>query len=342
MKITKKQPKFVKNRNFLTKIRLKNGISRCALLSIFILFLVPAYPLRGQAASGDVFLFSYFMGNGEDGLHWARSDDGLNWTAAHNGRSVLKPVVGEDKLMRDPCVLRGPDGVFRMVWTTAWYGHTIGYASSTDLLHWSEEKAIPVMAREPQAENCWAPEVIYDPAQRHYLIFWATSIPGRFPGTDESGHPGSDHLQLNHRIYSTTTRDFISFTPTRLHYDGGFDVIDATMARNGGEWLLFVKNETERPAPEKNIVLVRCRTPDGPFSAPSRPITGAYWAEGPTSIQIDGWWYVYFDKYRDKRFGVVRSRDLEHWEDLSNRLHMPEGIRHGTVIRVPRALADGL
>ena len=198
------------------------------------------------------------------------------------------------------------------------------------------------MSREPTAENSWAPEVIYDPIHHDYLIFWATSIPGRFPGTDATGHLGSDHKELNHRIYATTTRDFTAFTPTRLLYDGGFDVIDATMARNGEEWLLFVKNETERPAPAKNIVLLHAPTPEGPFSPPSPPITGAYWAEGPTSIQIDGAWYVYFDKYRDHRFGVVRSRDLVHWEDLSDRLHMPEGIRHGTVIRVPRALADGL
>ena len=87
-------------------------------------------------ASGadEVFLFSYFIGNGEDGLHLARSEDGLRWTALGNGRSFLTPRVGESKLMRDPCLLLGPDGVFRMVWTTSWAGGTIGYASATDLL----------------------------------------------------------------------------------------------------------------------------------------------------------------------------------------------------------------
>ena len=244
--------------------------------------------------------------------------------------------------MRDPCLLLGPDGIFRLVWTTSWWGHTIGYAHSRDLVRWEDQQAIPVMAGEPAAVNCWAPEVIYDPSQRHYLIYWATTIPGRFPATDESGRSTPDQRMLNHRIYSTTTEDFVAFAPTRLYYDGGFDAIDATVARNGGEWLLFVKNETERPKAEKNIRLVHAQTSDGPFSAPSDPITGNYWAEGPTSIQIDGWWYVYFDKYRDKKFGVVRSRDLVHWEDISDQLHMPAGIRHGTVLRVPRALADAL
>jgi hypothetical protein len=341
MKIRKKRPGIGQNPLFLTRICIKTNPRPWALAAIFVLFLARAASLYGEGPSPEVFLFSYFMGNG-DGLHWARSEDGLNWSAVGAGKSFLTPLVGENKLMRDPCVLRGPDGVFRLVWTTSWAGHTIGYASSPDLLHWSGQKAIPVMADEPTAENCWAPEVIYDPVHQDYLIFWATSIPGRFPGTDHSGHMGSDHHELNHRIYATTTRDFAAFTPTRLLYDPGFDVIDATMARADDGWLLFVKNETERPVPAKNLLLVRAATPEGPFAKPTAPITGAYWAEGPTSIRIDGAWYVYFDKYRDKKFGVVRSRDLAHWEELSDRLHLPGGIRHGTVIRVPRALADGL
>jgi hypothetical protein len=44
----------------------------------------------------------------------------------------------------------------------------------------------------------------------------------------------------------------------------------------------------------------------------------------------------------EKRFGVVRSRDLVHWDDISDQLIMPAGIRHGTVLRVPRAVADAL
>jgi beta-xylosidase len=289
-----------------------------------------------------VLLFSYFTGNGEDGLHLAQSDDGLNWTALNSGHSFLQPVVGENKLMRDPCILRGPDGVFRMVWTDSWWGHSIGYASSRDLVHWSPERAIPVMEGEPAAVNCWAPVIVYDAAKRHYLIIWATTIPGRFEATDPGGHPEKGHGNLNHRIYSTTTEDFTTWTPTRLHYDGGFDAIDATLAQDGGRWLLFVKNETERPKPEKNIRLVTAPTPDGPFSEPSAPITGAYWAEGPTPIRIGDAWYVYFDMYTSHRFGVVRSRDLVHWEDISGQLHMPPGIRHGSVFRVPRELADAL
>jgi beta-xylosidase len=327
---------------FFNDFLMKSDTPVTAFFARFARVLALVTPLIVHGADREVFLFSYFTGNGEDGLHLARSEEGLEWRALRAGRSFLAPVVGEDRLMRDPCVLKGPDGVFRMVWTTSWWGHTIGYASSRDLIHWSQEQAIPVMAGEPTAVNCWAPEVIYDAARRHYVIYWATTIPGRFPATDETGRTTARQRMLNHRIYATSTEDFVHYTPTRLLYDGGFDVIDATMAQDGDRWLMFVKNESERPRAEKNIRLVTAPSPDGPFSPVSPPITGNYWAEGPTSIRIGGWWYVYFDKYRDHAFGVVRSRDLEHWEDVSSELHMPQGIRHGTVFRVPAPVADAL
>jgi beta-galactosidase len=106
----------------------------------------------------DVYLFSYFVGQ-SDGLHLAYSYDGLQWTALNDGRSMLTPTVGNDRLMRDPSIVQGPDGTFHMVWTSSWNDQIIGYASSRDLIHWSEQRAIPVMKHEPQALNAWAPEL---------------------------------------------------------------------------------------------------------------------------------------------------------------------------------------
>ncbi len=282
------------------------------------------------------YLFSYFLGDGEDGLHLAWSRDGLKWDVLNNGRSYLVPQVGESKLMRDPCVLQGPDGQFHLVWTTSWEGKTIGHASSRDLVKWSEQKAVPVMAHEPDARNCWAPEIIYDPQKQHYLIFWSTTITGRFPETALSG----SRPDRNHRIYSTTTRDFDAFTPTRLHYDGGYNVIDATMIRGDDGWLMFVKNETEKPIPEKNIRLIRTPAPDGPFPRPSLPITGDYWAEGPSAVRIGDRYHVFFDKYRERRYGCVRSSNLETWEDVSAEVAFPDGARHGTVLPVRRRVVE--
>ena len=276
----------------------------------------------------EVYMFSYFMGNGEDGLHLAYSYDGLKWEALNDNKSFLTPKVGEDKLMRDPCIIKGPDGKFHMVWTVSWKEKGIGYASSEDLIHWSEQKSVPVMVHEPTARNCWAPEIFYDDDTKQYLIFWSTTIPGRFPETENTGDE-----KYNHRMYYTTTRDFETFSPTKLFYDQGFNVIDGTLIKEGGQYVLFLKDETRTP-PQKNIRIAISDKLTSDYSKPSQPITGDYWAEGPTPIKVGDYWIVYFDKYRDGKYGAVRSKDLKNWEDISDKISFPEGTRHGTAFKV--------
>ena len=109
--------------------------------------------------------------------------------------------------------------------------------------------------------------------------------------------------------------------------------------------MMLLKDETELPEAEKNIRVAYAENINGPYGEASVPITGDYWAEGPTGIDIDGSWHVYFDKYRKQdggKMGVVVSSDLETWEDRSEALTMPKGARHGTVIQVESELLDRL
>ena len=68
-----------------------------------------------KAPEKEVYLFSYFMGNGEGGLHLAASQDGKKWEALKDGQSILKPVIGKDKLMRDPSIVQDENGVFHKI-----------------------------------------------------------------------------------------------------------------------------------------------------------------------------------------------------------------------------------
>lgn len=289
-----------------------------------------------SAPKEKAYLFTYFKGNGEDGLHLAYSLDGLNFTTLNADKSFLTPVVGVSKLMRDPCLIQTNDGTFHMVWTAGWTERGIGYASSKDLITWSEQKYIMVMEKEPTARNCWAPEIIFDKKTKQFLIFWATTIPGRFPATEKGGDSN-----YNHRMYSVTTKDFETFSETKLFYDKGFNVIDATIINKGKNYVMFVKDETRTP-PQKNIRVTTSSSLFGPYSAPSEPITGKYWAEGPTSIKIKDTWYVYFDKYTEKKMGAVCSKDLINWEDISDKVSFPDGMRHGTVIEVEKKIIEKL
>lgn len=302
--------------------------------SLFLAFIIFGF-LNVQAQQKPL-LFTYFKGNGEDGLHLAYSRDGLTFTTLNNDKSLLQPVVGVSRLMRDPCLIRTPDGLFHMVWTAGWTERGIGYASSRDLINWSEQKYLEVMAKEPTARNCWAPEIVYDARQKQFLIFWATTIPGRFPATEKAGDDA-----YNHRMYCTTTKDFVTLSETKLFYDNGFNVIDATINKTGRNYTMFLKDETRTP-PQKNIRIATSKSLYGPWSEASEPITGKYWAEGPTAARINGKWTVYFDKYTEHKYGAVASPDLKKWEDISDRISFPEGARHGTIIEVDEKILQDL
>jgi predicted GH43/DUF377 family glycosyl hydrolase len=295
-------------------------------LSLCFIVCVLHFVLFAQSKDS-IYLFCYFKGNG-DGLHYACSEDGFKWKPLFKDSIVLKPTISKDKLFRDPCIIKGADDVYHMVWTVSWNNRGIGYASSKDLVHWSEQQFIPVMMHEDSARNTWAPEITYNPKKKEYMIYWASTIRGRFPQKDTAAESG-----YNHRMYYVTTKDFKMFSKTKLLYDPHFSVIDATIVRNGKRWIMFLKNETRFPV-EKNIRVATSKKLKGPYSKPGAPVTGNYWAEGPTATKIDGQWIVYFDKYRDRKYGAVSSSDLVHWADISDKVSFPPGVRHGTVFKI--------
>jgi len=294
------------------------------------LFIILVFLSFQSNVLAQVYLFSYFTDNGQDGLHLAYSKDGLTWEKLNGGKSLLTPTVGQDKLMRDPFILQGKDGVFHMVYTCSWKERQIGYTSSRDLINWSEQKAIPVMAHEPTAKNCWAPEMVYDPQNKNYIIFWATTIPGRHLDVASS----ENEKGLNHRMYCTTTSDFKTFSPTKMFFNPSFSVIDATILPRANIYYMFLKNENPNPA-EKNIRLTQSASAAGPYPIEvSAPITGKYWAEGPTALVVGDYVYVYFDKYMEHKYGAVRSKNMKDWEDVSDKITFPDGVRHGTALKV--------
>lgn len=297
---------------------------------LFFILLAAGFKMTAQVNNNIVYAFSYFKNNGEDGLHLAYSYDGYTWTALKKDQSFLQPVLSKDSLMRDPCIIRGADNKFHMVWTVSWNERGIGYASSADLINWSKQQYLPVMAQEDSARNCWAPEITYDAAKKEYMIYWATTIPGRFSAGDTSGD-----AKYNHRIYYVTTKNFKKFSETKLLYDKGFNVIDASIVPDGKKFVMFLKDETRYP-PQKNIRIATSIKLTGGFSDPSIPITGNYWAEGPTALKIGDQWIVYFDKYTEHKYGAVTSTDLVNWKDISDTIQMPPGIRHGTVLKITR------
>jgi hypothetical protein len=303
----------------------------------FLVALALAAPLFGA----DWALFTSFRRNGETGVFFALSQDGRSWKPLANNQAWLKPEH-DGMLMRDPWLGKGPDGVWHMLWTWGWTRQEsggqlqIGHASSKDLIHWSPQRAIPVMATEPAARNAWAPEAVWDAARKEWIVFWASTIPGRFPDTGKTGDSG-----YNHRIYAATTRDWETFSPSKLWFDPGFNCIDATVLRDGKRWVMVFKDERKTPQIKK-LRLAFADSPAGPWGGVTEPVS-ADWVEGPSVARFADAWWIYFDHYSSPRhYGALKTKNWKDFEDVTASLKFPEDHRHGTVVRIPERLARRL
>jgi hypothetical protein len=277
------------------------------------------------AAEKNIYLFTSFREPATDGLYFLYSLDGRHWTDL--GPSGLKPEIGDKKIMRDPSMAQGPDGVWHLVWTCGWNGDKgFGYASSPDLIHWSPEQFIPAMAHEPDAFNVWAPEIFYEKDSAQFLIVWATTIPFRFP-------KGQEDEKNNHRLYCTTTRDFVIFTPTRLYYDPGYSVIDAMVLQRGpNDYVLVFKDNTRL---QRNIKVAFSDNPAGPWHDDSKAFTPEF-TEGPTVAQVGNEYYIYYDGYRAKKYGAAKTTDFKTFMDASDEVSVPVGHKHGTIVMIDK------
>ncbi|MBS1660464.1 MAG: glycoside hydrolase family 43 protein [Bacteroidetes bacterium] len=275
------------------------------------------------------YLFTSFREPATDGLYFLGSEDGTHWTDL--GGSWLKPEIGEKKLMRDPSMAQGPDGVWHLVWTSGWNGDKgFGYASSTDLIHWSPQEFVPVMAGEADAFNVWAPEIFYEKDSAQFIIVWATTIPFRFP-------KGIEDEKNNHRLYCTTTKDFKTFAPTRLFFDPGYSVIDAMIVQRGAhDFVLVFKDNTRN---QRNIKVAFSDRASGPYHNDSKAFTPEF-TEGPSVAQVGKTYYIYFDSYREKKYGAVRTTDFKTFTGAE--VSVPVGHKHGTVVRVDRKTLERL
>jgi len=308
---------------------------KLAALALLLTFALPAIPQQQLGATTAPWLFAGFKGNGEEGVYYALSLDGYHWTIANQDRPVFHQNQ-RNELMRDPFLQRGPDGTIHLVWTWSWNSPTvIGHATSTDFIHWSAHQQLNVLANEPAAINAWAPALYYDTAKKHWLIFWSSTIPGRFPG-DNSGDNN-----LNHRIFSTTTTDFKTLTPAKLFFDPGYSVIDATILKTGSTYNLIFKDERKTPL-KKVLQTATGPTLEGPWSNISPPISEP-WSEGAAIIPVPGGYLAYYDHYvKPQHYRALFSPDLKTWTDATDRIAFPDKLRHGSFLQITPAEYESL
>lgn len=279
----------------------------------------------------EVYLFTSFHEPANEGLRFLYSYDGYKWDSIPG--IYLKPEVGVQKIMRDPSIVQGPDSTFHLVWTCSWKGDpAFGYASSKDLINWSEQQYIPIMAFDTTTVNVWAPELFYDDEANDFIIVWASTIPFKF----EKGIEDEDN---NHRLYYTKTKDFKDFTKAELLYDPGYSSIDAVIVkRDSADYVLVFKDNTR---PERNMKVAFATTPTGEYINPSTPFTGNF-TEGPSVVKVGDEWLIYFDAYDKKSYDAVSTKDFKTFTDINDKISIPIGHKHGTIFKAPESVLNKL
>lgn len=296
----------------------------------YLIFILLLTGLASCQPNKEYYLFSTFREPADKGLFLAYSEDGYHWTDL--GGPYLAPEVGKQKVMRDPSVVQGPDGVFHLVWTSSWQGDPgFGYASSKDLINWSEEQFIQVMT-DTSTVNVWAPELFYDDEKGTFIIIWASTIPYKF-------EKGEEDERNNHRMYYTSTRDFKTFTETKLFLDPGFSVIDCVIVKRGPQDYVLVLKDNTRP--NRNIKVAFAEDPLGPYHDISESFT-PFKSEGPGVAKVGEDYLIYFDEYGEKKYGAVKTKDFKTFTNISDQISLPEGHKHGTIFRVDQHIVDQL
>ena len=315
-----------------------------------------------QADDPEAYLFTSFREPSVSGLQYLYSLDGLHWDtipgvwlapAIGNDTTYIDAWTGEEKwpqfapenrVMRDPSIVQGPDGTFHLVWTTQWMGSKgFGYASSKDLIHWTDQRSIDIMDTIP-TNNVWAPELFYDDEAGQFVIIWSSQInPADYTDADREG------ANACHRLWYCTTRDFVTFSAPQRYYDPGFNSIDGYLLKRAAHDYVLVVKDNRKPG-FSNLFCVFSNSPYGPFHtadntpAGTTPTTtfGRTFSEGPCAVQLGDEWIIYFDQYHPQEYGAVSTTDFLTFTPIPERISVPADHKHGTIVKVRKSVIDAL
>ena len=293
----------------------------------------------GSAHAQDTgYVYAYFQGpwgeGGHSGVFMSFSEDGYTFQDLNDGNAVLQvegmPGFGFDEdQMRDPSVVYGPDGKFHMVWTTAdtEVNRNIGYAWSYDLQTWNDVQLVEIWdpLETPNINHTWAPEIEYNGGGEYEIVFTSNPYSG-LNGND-------DHLYL----WSMTTTDFSTFSAPEVFYDPGVTVIDGdkTYIPSTGTYIMPMEDAVSGQPNDISMATSTTGDPGTWTRDPSLTVDiFSQGTEGPSLIQIDGLWHLYFDYYGAGYLGLATSTDLVNWTESTSQTQLPSG-HHGTTFAAP-------
>lgn len=327
------------------------------ILRISMLVLLPAISMLGHAQQKTAddfegYLFAYFEGTGDiklqEQLRFAVSADGFNWSALNGNQ----PVIPSDKIsqtggVRDPHMLRGEDGSFYMTATdmftakNGWETNPgIVMLHSKDLVNW-QHSVIDLAKMYPKkfgnVKWVWAPQTIYDPEVRKYLVYFTV----RF---------NNDTKLDFYAAYAN--QNFTGFEKEpALMFSSRYGAIDGDIVFKDGLYHFFYKGNTKDSTGKEiknGIQQATSKSLRGPWKEDFRYLD----AYADTTIHVEGSgvfklnhsgeYILMYDLYSNQRYEFQRSTDLFHFsakpESFTKNFHP----RHGSVISITREEARRL
>ncbi len=294
------------------------------------------------------YLFVYFPANNNENIYYAISNDGYNFTPMNNGnRVVAADSVSLKKGLRDPHILRAPDGWFYMVNTDmkcseGWSSNRgMVLMKSKDLISWKHAKIhFPDRFKGTYFANVtrvWAPETIWD---QNYVN--KDGSKGRlmiyFSILTNDGKVSYDKV-----FYAYANDDFTDVLdePTYF-YDRGSATIDMDIVYNPNDSLYhaFYKNEgqggickvtTRNLIAEKGKEGTQWSKPSGTLQQTKEAVEGA----GVFKLINQDSWILMYDCYNNGHYQFTSSTDLSNFKFVQD-TEMKGAFtpRHGTVIPI--------
>ncbi len=294
------------------------------------------------------YLFAYFPANDNENIYYALSNDGYNFTPMNNGKRVVAAdTVSIKKGLRDPHVLRAPDGWFYMVNTDMKSAE--GWASnrgmvlmkSRDLINWKHSTVhFPDKYKGKNFANVtrvWAPETIWDAnyvnkdgSKGRPLVYYSLL-------TNDGTIP-YDKVYFNY-----ANEDFTDLEGDPTHFfDRGKSTIDMDIVYNPVDKLshAFYKNEGDGGICK---VQAQTLTSENGTKAPTwykrsgalQQTTEAVEGAGVFKLINQNSWVLMYDCYMNGHYQFTSSTDLENFKFVQDtKTSGAFTPRHGTILPI--------